>query len=294
MADFQITVQDNLREISRYVCPEFPVRLFVGRASEFRDRTVACHWHEDLEFTFLLEGSMTYYVNDATYPLRSGMGIFVNTNRLHYDTAKENEDCTYHCVILHPSLLGASLHIEKTFVEPLLYGENTDALIFSPEVPWQHKALAHLRTMAKLLLEQKPIYELKIQSTFLRFWTLFAENWKPVKKGGNTKPAANGQMKSMIAFIHQFYAEKITLSQVARKGAVCRSKCCAMFKANLHQSVFEYLTRYRVRKSLELLADKSISVSEIASACGFASASFFAETFRKVMGLSPRAYRARF
>jgi transcriptional regulator GlxA family with amidase domain len=98
-------------------------------------------------------------------------------------------------------------------------------------------------------------------------------------------------MKSMIAFIYRFYAGKIRLSQVARAGAVCRSKCCAMFKANLHQTVFEYLARYRVRKSLELLADKNVSVSDAASACGFASASFFAETFRKVMGLSPRAYR---
>ena len=53
----------------------------------------------------------------------------------------------------------------------------------------------------------------------------------------------------------------------------------------------EYLNRYRISKSLDLLRSTDLSVTEIALSAGFGSASYYAETFRQHLGKSPREFR---
>ena len=97
----------------------------------------------------------------------------------------------------------------------------------------------------------------------------------------------------MIGFIHRHYAEKITLDDIAAAGMMCRSKCCQLFKETLHQTVFECLLHYRIRKSLSLLIDTDNSITEIAETCGFNSPSYYTEVFNKIMKITPRDYRKK-
>ena len=45
--------------------------------------------------------------------------------------------------------------------------------------------------------------------------------------------------------------------------------------------------------SKKILTDYSLSVSEIASLCGYENASYFARIFRSVTGLTPGEYRSQ-
>jgi len=72
---------------------------------------------------------------------------------------------------------------------------------------------------------------------------------------------------------------------------MCRSKCCRLFKQTLHQTAIEYLLHYRIKKSLNLLTETDLSISEILYRCGFNSASYYTEVFNKIIGTSPRDYR---
>ena len=79
----------------------------------------------------------------------------------------------------------------------------------------------------------------------------------------------------------------------AAAGYVCRSSCCSIFKEYLNQTPNAYLTEYRISKSVELLANPDLSVTEIAMQCGFSGSSYFTETFRKAIGCTPSDYRMR-
>jgi transcriptional regulator GlxA family with amidase domain len=50
----------------------------------------------------------------------------------------------------------------------------------------------------------------------------------------------------------------------------------------------------RIRRSQELLESDGASVDQVALASGFASPVTFRSSFRKLTGISPTAYRARF
>lgn len=95
----------------------------------------------------------------------------------------------------------------------------------------------------------------------------------------------------MIGYIQKHYAEEISLNDIAAAGIMCRSKCCALFKHTLQQTPFEYLLHYRIQKSLSLLAAGTLTITAIATTCGFNGASYYTEVFRKIIGVSPSVYR---
>lgn len=95
----------------------------------------------------------------------------------------------------------------------------------------------------------------------------------------------------MISFIQQNYDCKISLQDIANSGNVCRSKCCEIFKDLISQSPNNYLICHRINKSIELLINTSMSITDIALACGFSNSSYYAETFKKIKGCSPKQYK---
>lgn len=63
------------------------------------------------------------------------------------------------------------------------------------------------------------------------------------------------------------------------------------FKQSVGVTPRGYLTRRRLKRTMELLSGSDMSISEIALAAGFADQSHCARRFRQHLGLSPRDYR---
>jgi transcriptional regulator GlxA family with amidase domain len=63
------------------------------------------------------------------------------------------------------------------------------------------------------------------------------------------------------------------------------------FKQSMGATPRDYLMRQRVERTVQLLSDTNMSLSEIAFAAGFADQSHFARRFRQHVGVSPRDYR---
>ena len=56
-------------------------------------------------------------------------------------------------------------------------------------------------------------------------------------------------------------------------------------------TITEYLQHRRMSQAEYLLTDTTLSIGQVAQAVGYASASRFAELFRKSTGLLPSTYR---
>ncbi|MFR4394469.1 MAG: helix-turn-helix transcriptional regulator [Ruminococcus callidus] len=121
-------------------------------------------------------------------------------------------------------------------------------------------------------------------------WNLTQNNTEPWEPNDSKRLEA---MHKMVGFIQQKYGSKIALQDIAAAGYVCRSSCCSIFKEYLNQTPNAYLTEYRISKSIELLSNPDLSVTEIAMQCGFSGSSYFTETFRKAIGCTPSDYRMR-
>ena len=64
------------------------------------------------------------------------------------------------------------------------------------------------------------------------------------------------------------------------------------FRAAMGEPPHRYLVRLRIKMARELLEHTRLPVIEVGLRCGFEQTTHFATMFRKMTGLSPRAYRA--
>lgn len=94
-------------------------------------------------------------------------------------------------------------------------------------------------------------------------------------------------------FIEEHYTEEISLGQVAAAVHTSLFYFCKIFKKHTGINFTEYVSRVRTEKAKGLLLNPNLRVSEIAYEIGFQSLTHFNRVFKKIVGESPTAYRAR-
>ncbi len=259
-----------------------------GLLSHYPNYAANSHWHDDLEFIYVLSGSMDYNINGQIIPISRGNGIIVNSKQLHFGFSPEKRECEFICILLHPMLLCATQQIDRDFVSPVLSDGAMPYIFLDCKVAWQKEILDAIKFMCDS--KDKPAAPLYVQQAFYQIWARLMEN--TAKEAGCNKQDRNlAVLKQMLSFIQRNYAEKVALEDIARSGNVSKSTCLTIFKKYLQDTPTNHLIAYRLKKSLELLKDTDLTVTEIALEVGFGGVSYFAETFRKYYGHSPSDYR---
>lgn len=272
-----------------YDTPDLPIRVRQGRLSLFDQYAAQCHWHNDFEFLWTVDGPLSYFVNGKTVRLEKGMGIFVNSGRLHYGFSAEHTDCVFRFVVADPSILMGNTRISSLLLLPLIKGD--DYRLLDPERQADGLILNALQKIFSLSQQRGSGYELDILGQFAQLTAELCRLQDMDRQILNSKE--QDIVKDMVAYIQEHLEEKITLASIAQAGAVCQSRCSSLFRTYLNQSPIQYLQRARVSKGIRLLADDEKSITDIALACGFNSASYFIETFRQATDMTPLAFRKK-
>ena len=152
-----------------------------------------------------------------------------------------------------------------------------------------------LTNIYKLCNEKSDGFELQVMSIcYSLCYSLYNNIYNKSTDTENSNSKNLDSMHDMVGYIQKNYRNKITLSDIALAGNVCRSNCCKLFQLFLKSSPISYLTEYRLDKSIEMLNNSSYSITEIALHCGFNSSSYFTEIFSKNLGCTPSQYRKKF
>jgi LacI family transcriptional regulator len=97
-----------------------------------------------------------------------------------------------------------------------------------------------------------------------------------------------------IRHVRAHALEPLTVAQVARHAHVSRRTVELGFRRNLGRTVYQEITRVRMEHARELLAMTDLAIDDIAVRVGLEWASSLTVTFKKVVGLTPTAYRKRY
>jgi AraC-like DNA-binding protein len=104
---------------------------------------------------------------------------------------------------------------------------------------------------------------------------------------------ADPQINTAIQAVHDDPAGHWTIQKLADQAGMSRSVFALRFKQTAGETPMEYLTRWRMMRAADRLANSRDAVSEVSLAVGYASESAFSTAFRRVMGCSPRQYVTR-
>ena len=106
-------------------------------------------------------------------------------------------------------------------------------------------------------------------------------------------PFANSQLAMQAAcnFIAARFRESISLEMVAKQIGFSKFYFERLFKEFTNMSFYQYVIKVRLSYAQQLLADPSLSITEIALRSGFSGASAFTRSFHKTTGLTPSVFR---
>lgn len=291
----QLQLDPNKQEVKAHGTYGFPVNVSREQLSRYEKNSFLWHWHREVELTLILSGEICYQLNETVYHLKAGDGLFCNSNTMHTGFPDaDGKDCIYASVTFHPRFLcGYEGSVLQTkYVEKITENPSIPGLQLSPDSPWQKEILEQLASIFRLSQNPPQNYELLLQIGLLSIWNTLWEHGDFQKIHS---PAATlrhmDRLRNILEFIQQHYSEKITLQDIAAQANICQSECCRFFKKHMKESLFEYLISCRIEKSLPLLRETDLTVTEIAGRVGFSTSAYYAKVFRERMHCTPTRYR---
>lgn len=108
-------------------------------------------------------------------------------------------------------------------------------------------------------------------------------------KGNKSSEMAN----KLTTYILQNISKNITLEEIANYFYISKSSLCAKFKNEVGKTINDFILEKKIQISLDLLKDKTKSISYISEYLGFSSPPHFTKTFLKIIGETPTEYRNR-
>ena len=97
-------------------------------------------------------------------------------------------------------------------------------------------------------------------------------------------------LHQIITWTRSNYKKKITLEEAAEKAGYSKYYFCSQFKKSTGMTYFEYLNQVRIAQA-KLLLNTHDFITFVSYECGFESSSYFSLVFKKLTGLTPKAYR---
>lgn len=110
----------------------------------------------------------------------------------------------------------------------------------------------------------------------------------------NPRRIAGGSIAATLEWIEAQLSRPITVASMASHAGMSKRTFARRFVEETGTTPGQWLIDARTRQARLLLETTSLSIDEIAAQSGFADSSGLRDRFRRVVGVSPRHYRASF
>jgi len=219
------------------------------------------HYHEHAYFTFILQGAVLEGNRQGVFHCSPGSLLYHHHQEPHYN--------------IKPDVFTRGFHIE---VDPAWFSRFD---IRSPEGSLHITDPGVKVTLYKLFREMKlndSFSRLSIEDLLLRSFD-----------NSESKPQWVPRLKEILS-----EEKNISLDYLSKELGLHPVHISRMFAKYFDCTLGEYLRKLKVERSMKLLPDAELSLTEIALSCGFSDQSHFIRCFRSVFGTTPSSYRKLF
>ena len=112
----------------------------------------------------------------------------------------------------------------------------------------------------------------------------------PVSRGG----LAGWQRRVVVEYVEEHLGEQVCLLTLAELARLSVHHFCRAFKKSFGIPAYQYQVQRRMEFAKSRLADRAVSITDIALSLGYAQTSSFSSAFRKATGWTPTDYRREF
>lgn len=274
----------------------FHLRLHEMTKEPLWPEPVPPHWHEEYEFLVITRGTGTACLNTRTMHIEPGDILFINAGIVHSFRGDEKNPLAFYALDFGRELISSygNDDIQQKYISRQANGE----LIFRDHFkkddamwPYIEEPLEEIRTLCSKEMAKN---ELLIKSNLLRIWHYLCLDAEATSFTLKKKDDERVRLiKQILQYIQENYARNLTLCGLAAYFHMSEGQFCRFFKSQIGMTAIEYLNYYRIGVACDMLKEDVLSISEVATECGYNNISYFNRTFRKYMHCTPGEYRVK-
>lgn len=283
------TVNQTLYENILHQTDTSPFSIHYTAVTPGLESALYLHWHEEMEFLYLLQGELSFQVENETFLLKKEEGIFIPPRLLHSATSLGNIPPIFKAFVFSPDLLFSvfdSIRYNK-YILPILHNNLALCTTLTSSIPWQK----HILELLNDILNSNDPDELFIRGLSMLIWKELFQHHIIM----NTKDTApiqhREQLQVAIDYLQENFSSNITLDTLSKYAHLSEGQFCRSFKNLTGMSPFHYLIRYRILQSCNELLQTDRKITDIALSCGFNNISYYNRAFLKTMNMTPGEYR---
>lgn len=287
--------RDLLKEKTIHGDMMFPLSVYSIDQNCGNSIVIDCHWHDELEFLIMTEGSALFQVDTMQYEVSNGQGIFVNGGELHAAHALGEAPRSFRAIVFDLSFLNSGKYdiLQSRYIDRILDRQFTFPRHIKGDSPAEQQLLSMLAGIVNLVIEKPYTYEMQVKALLYQIFSSILSNIDP-NSSDITASADHYRMeriKNALKLIHDGYGKKLSTKDIAAALNLSEGHFCRMFKQFVKKTPIEYINYYRVNKAARMLETTDKKVIDTAMEVGFDNFSYFIGTFRHYMGVTPAKYR---
>ena len=236
------------------------------------------HFHNKHELYFLEKGKTTYMVGSDIYVLQPGDIAFAPKGSFHKTVISEVSERLL--LVFDDDFVGSDYLCYLDELKNNNFARiSSDRLYIIREI--FHRIERENRHRSEGYLEMERLY--------LRQMLILISRYRLPEN----RTALNESyllIQDAATYIGQNYHTDLSLTSLAQKYALSRSHFSKLFKEVTGVGLNEYISITRIAAAEKLLAQKNLSITEVAAACGFNDSNYFASVFKRLKGITPKKY----
>ncbi len=270
--------------------------FFIGIFQDNLDN-ITWHYHNNLEISFITEGSGKRIVGDSIEEFQPGDLVFIGRNLPHVWIADKDQK------------VFSNRTLEMVFLQftPNILCQQ---MLNLPEFKYLQKALIlsergiqitgeTLNKVSELLLQMPYLNVFDRMIHFMRILDLIGRSDSLIHLASTEYlktrfTTANKRIATIHDYLMQNYRNEINLVSLAELVNMAEGSVCRFFKQNTGMTIFEYLNKIKVEFACKLLMDTDLSILDVCLDSGFNNPSHFNKQFKKFTRETPVKYRNSF
>ena len=224
------------------------------------------HYHKNLHICFVYDQGKVETKHRSIYSKNSGSIFFYRAGELHRWISPNQKSTS------------ANIEIEDTFLKKYDFIENN----IKKAVETNINAKALILKMQRELNYSDCIDDLQLQ--FLLF--------ELVSYGAHQKYRNTPRWVVLLKeLLHELWDETISLQEISKHVGAHPVTVSKNFRKYFHCTLGEYRRKLKIERTIDLVKNTSLSLSEIAHSCGFTDQSHFTRNFKEFTGFLPKDFR---
>lgn len=256
-------------------------KVAYGYAEGVNDNMCQSHFHEFFELYYLESEERHHMIEGELYHLTAHEFIIFPPNVMHHSYGDKNVPfkriVLYFTpdMIVYPEVRSYLLETARVFSLKKIKKSMIHLLL----------SMLHTELDKEEGLFQKEYLENLLNQLLL---TILRADYTPVESTPRTRPA------QAVNYIHEHYAEEISVSALADMLYVSPYHLCREFKKVTGKTIIQYLNMTRVLHAQRMLLETDYNITRISKETGFSNLTHFNRIFKSITGVSPSEKRKQY